>query len=89
MRKGETIAAAVPTVWECDRAVEAFTDAVKRYMSFRNMSRDCILRCALAAVWMAGRAYQTAADRAETYADAVRLYNSMRKEGAGCAVRNI
>lgn len=89
MRKAKTVAASVPTVWECDRAVEAFTDAVKRYMSCRNMSRDCILRCALAAVWMAGRAYQTAADRAETYADAVYLYNSMRKEGAGCAVRNI
>lgn len=89
MRKGETVAVSVPTVWECDRAVEAFADTVKKYMSCRDMSRDCILRCALAAVWMAGRAYQTAANRAETYADAVCLYNSMRKEGTGCAVRNI
>lgn len=89
MRKREGQVMLWPSVWECATAVETFTDAVEKYVSCRGMSRGCILRCALAAVWMAGRAYQTAADRAETYADAVCLYNSMRKEGAGCAVRNI
>lgn len=71
------------SVFECDRAKEAFISALRRYASYPDMSRETVLACAIDLVWKAGRLYQQAEDATDNYADTARLYDSIARGGAG------
>ena len=56
-----------PSVWEVDKAKEVFTQELGKNLKYidlpkenpLHMSKDVVLSCALAAVWSAGRKYQS------------------------------
>lgn len=68
------------SVWEVDRAADAFSDAICRYRHYNGLSRAAVIRNALAAVWMAGRTFQRAIDEAETWSDATNRYNTLSQK---------
>ena len=46
------------SVAEINQAEEIFCDQIRRYKEGREMSRQCLIRLAISAVWQAGRIYQ-------------------------------
>ena len=47
-----------PSVLEVEAAAAAFLMEVSRYQGADNISRDTVIRCALAEVWRRGRIYE-------------------------------
>lgn len=52
-----------PTLLECDQAHEAFFKAIQHYAM--SCSQELAIRCALDAVWEAGRRYQAQLEASE------------------------
>lgn len=53
-----------PSVLEVQAAAGAFLLAVSRYQGADHISRDTVIRCALAEVWRQGRLYERDRDTA-------------------------
>lgn len=83
MQTSKAVGTAWPTVTECSRAKEVFAHFLRRYANCPGMSREKIIACAIDQVWRAGCIYQQAKDTTENHADAVRLYESIVRGGAG------
>lgn len=62
------------SVWEHVQASRAFAEAVQKFAQDEEMSKDRIVKNALAEVWRAGRVYQAADEQSQTKTDAAREF---------------
>lgn len=83
MQTSKAVSVSSTTIGEIDRATDAFAYFLQLYAGYPGMKRETVLKCALAKVWSAARIYQKATDATGNYADAIRLYDSIVKGGAG------
>ena len=63
-----------PSVWECLQAKKVF------FAPCRDMSKEIIVKNALAEVWRAGRLYQLAIERSCTKREAAKIFPQMLEE---------
>lgn len=71
------------SVAQCIRANQAFAYALRLYASCPDESREAIINNAIAYVWTAGRLYQKSESVTANKTDAIRLYDSIVRGGAG------
>jgi hypothetical protein len=64
-----------PSEWQINKAEAVFRDAVAHNCNGHN-SNELVVRCALAAVWQAGRVYQALAERKGS-GSAAELYEAL------------